>query len=203
MSAEQLVRTAHGGIGDSDIIRVFGRWGGQFVITAHECVLYTISDIGVRQPVDWAAMPKLLGATCVNPGSGIEIGIIADFDNPLHTPSPLSPLVRLTYLGAFPVDSWGPGDAVPSAAIGPGMQIRVPDLNLNGDVIEPVAVRQYLVTKDVTAAVVHFGQDITGCEGAPVLVQGGERDGQLVGMLFNIGSGGGEAVAYCYPAEQF
>ena len=203
MSAEQLVRTAHGGIGDSDFVRVFGKWNGQFIITAHECVLYTVDATGGRVPVPWSQMHKLMHATCVNPGTGIEIGAIADFDNPLHTPSPLSPIVWLTDLGAFPVDLWDSQDAIPSAQIIPGMQVSILGLNVSGEVRDPVAARQYLTTKDVRAAVLRFPQNLSGCEGAPVAAVGGPNDGMLVGMVFNLSTGGGQTLAYCYPAAEF
>jgi hypothetical protein len=204
MAVPQIVRTAHGGVRDSDLVRLFGRWNGNFVLTAHEAVLFEMPQ-GGGQPtaVHPNAMFRLIGASCVTV-AGLEVGSVAGFDNPAHTPSPVSPVVRLSAKPEVNYLEWRSTDAVPINQIQQGLAIRLHDTTVIGEVTETVEVRTYLASTNPTsvrAAVLRFGQNMANMEGTAVVV---DDDGSaLVGMLFNLSSGGGQTLAYCVPAALF
>jgi hypothetical protein len=198
----QFRRLQHSGAGLSPALRVFGLWNDKDVLVSYEAVLFERVS-GQNRLLTSDQIKSMGGAICETP-AGATVGTISFFDHPILTPPPISPVIRVSPALGLNFDKWNSAQALPVASIVTNLAVKVFGTTKTGTITFPVATRPYLggsiFPTDVNAAVVHFTSDLSGFEGAALVV---EPTGELVGMLFNVQANGGASDAYCYPAELF
>jgi hypothetical protein len=196
------------GVGRSPVMMLFGVWADGRLITAHEAVTKQRKRIdGVMQTtaVAFHDMDDLGGVDCRDT-DGPLLGTVGQFENPGRVfGRPVSPLVFIDARESLNTSGdphWSPEDALPVERIQRDLPVRIEGTEVTGKVVEVVRERQYLDTKSVIAAVVHFAQNQENRDGSPIVLENGNGQQRLVGMLFRVESGGGETVAFCFPAAR-
>lgn len=207
MQIRQIFRdhVTSAGVGRSPVVKLFGLWKGQSLLTAHEAITLQRKKVqGVMRtvPVGFQDMEDLAGADCFDAG-GPLLGSIDSFDNPGQVfGRPLSPVIFIDTregLNTANDPKWDSGDAVSLQDIIPALRVRILGTDIVGEVVEPVGTRTYLDTKETEVAVLKFDVNLNSLQGSPVVVESDAT--RLVGMLFNAKSAAGTTFAFCYPAK--
>lgn len=210
MALRQLIRerVTTAGVGRSPVVMLFGRWADGRLITAHEAVTLQRKKIaGVMQtaPVAFHDMDDLGGVDCRDI-AGPLLGTVGQFENPGTVfGRAVSPLVFIDTVVGLDTSNdlqWSAADAVPTNRIVETLPVRIEGTSVTGTIVGVVKERQYLDTKSVVAAVVRFGQNQENRDGSAIVLADGGGTPRLVGMLFRVESGGGETLAFCFPAAE-